>query len=123
MSLLDPMKVSSLLAIFYLGKENNMIVDRRIFVAKAGKGEKMKEILTDLFESNPWPGNVRIYTHCVGPFNHVIVETESESLAAYEKDGVQFEQGFPEGLFDTWHELEMSGANEMWTLAYERRVD
>lgn len=100
-----------------------MIVDRRTFVAKPGKGEQMKEILIDLFEKNPWPGgNVRIYTSHIGPFNHVIVETESEDLAAFEKADAKFGQGFPEGLFDTWHEIEVSASNQMWKLAYERRI-
>ena len=100
-----------------------MIVDRRTFVAKPGSGGKMEEILIDLFEKNPWPGgNVRIYTSHIGPFNHVIVETESEDLAAFEKADVLFGQGFPEGLFDTWHEIEVSASNQILKLAYERRI-
>lgn len=100
-----------------------MIVNRRVFVAKAGQGGKMKELLIKLFEGNPWPGgNVRIYTSHIGPFNHVVVEHESKNLAAYEKEAVQFEQNVPEGILDRFHELEVSGSHEMWTLAYERRA-
>lgn len=100
-----------------------MIVDRRTFVVKPGMGGKMKDILTELFEVNPWPGgNVRIYTSRIGPFGHVIVETESEDLAAFEKDEAQFRQGVPEGTFDIAHELEVSASNQIWILAYERRA-
>ena len=101
-----------------------MIVDRRTFVAKPGSGEKMKEILIELFENNPWPGgNVRIYSSLIGPFNHVIVETESENLTAFEQDQIQFEQGVPEALFETWHEIEVSASTQMWKLDHERRTD
>jgi hypothetical protein len=103
-----------------------MIVERRTFVAKSGKGGKMKENLIDLFEKNPWTGgNVRIYTSHIGPFNHVIVESESESLAAFEQAQIQFEQGVGEGLFDfdIWHEIEVSASTQMWKLAYERRIE
>jgi hypothetical protein len=101
-----------------------MIINRRTLVAKPGQSGKMKEMLIDLFESNPWPGGtVRIYTSHIGPFNHVVVEHESENLAVFEKQDAQFRQNFPAGIFDRFHELEASGYHEMWTLAYERRKD
>ena len=101
-----------------------MIINRRTFVAKPGQGGKMKEMLIDLFETNPWPGGtVRIYSSHIGPFSHVVVEHESENLAAFEKQVAQFEQNIPAGLHDRFAELEVSGYHEMWTLAYERRKD
>lgn len=103
-----------------------MIVDRRTFIAKPGKGGKMKEMLIELFEKNPWPGgNLRIYTSHIGPFNHVIVESESESLAAFEQAQAQFEQGFPKADIDmdVRHEIEVSASTQMWKLAYERRIE
>ena len=102
-----------------------MLVDRRIFVAKPGQSGKMKEMFIGLFKSNPWPaGNVRIYTELVSAFNHIIVETESENMAVYEKANAQFKENFPEGLFDRFHELVgASGTHEMWTLVYEHSKD
>ena len=85
----------------------------------------MVELLNDLFERNPWPGgSVRIYKTLTGPFNHVVVETESASLAAYEEQVTKFETNFPEGLRESWAEVaDSGGSNELWTLASERRVD
>ena len=97
-----------------------MLVNRRVFVARAGKGREMTKILVDLFKHNPWPGgSVRIYTSHIGPFGHVVVETESENLATYEEANAQFEQNIPEELFGNFHKLEDSGFHEMWTIAYE----
>ena len=99
-----------------------MLINRRVFIAKPGKGGQMKDLLVELFEVNPWlGGTVRVYTSHIGPFNHVVVEHESENLAAYEKQSAQFEQNFPAGMFDSFHELEASGYHEMWTLEYENR--
>ena len=99
-----------------------MLVNRRVFVAKPVQSGKMKEMLIALFEVNPWPGGtVRVYTSHIGPFNHVVVEHESENLAAYEEQVAQFERNFPEGMLDSFLELESSGYHEMWTLAYEKR--
>ncbi len=101
-----------------------MIVARRTYVAKPGKNDQMKEVLFDLIEKNPWSGgNTRVYTSHIGPYNHIIVENESESLAAFEKAQSQFTQGVPEGVFDTWQELEASASIQMWKLEYERRVE
>ena len=102
-----------------------MLVDRRIFVAKPFMGGELKEKFIELFESNPWPGgNVRIYTELVSSFDRVIVETESENMAAYEKANAQFGQNMPEGTVDKFRELfGASGTHEMWTLAYAHSKD
>ena len=97
-----------------------MIVDRRVFVSKPGKTGKMKEMLIESHKRGSWSGKVRIYKCEFGPsFQHVMVEAESESLAAYAEEASTFDPKMTAKDMADWHELEASANNQMWELVYE----
>ena len=60
-----------------------MIVIRETFVARPGMASKLAGLLADAVTGGP--DRVRVLTDLVGPFNTVVLETEIESLAAFEQ--------------------------------------
>ena len=98
-----------------------MLVNRRTFVTKPGKSKEVVELLVKVFERNPWPGPMRIYKANVGPFDHVVVDLETESLATYDQDHAQwFSNAIPEEAEAFQALIEPHGTNEVWAIAYEK---
>jgi hypothetical protein len=60
-----------------------MIIVRETFVAKPGMASKLAKLLSDAVHSAP--DRARVLTDLVGPFNTVVVETEVETLSAFDK--------------------------------------
>ena len=60
-----------------------MLIVREIFVAKPGMASKLARQWSEALRGSP--DRVRVLTDLVGPFNTVVLETEIESLTAFEK--------------------------------------
>ena len=60
-----------------------MIVVRETFVAKPGMASKLARLMVEALGGGP--GRFRVLTDMVGVFNTVVLETELESLAAFEQ--------------------------------------
>jgi hypothetical protein len=60
-----------------------MILIRETFVAKPGMASKLARILFDAVVGGP--ERVRVLTDVVGPFNTVVMETEIDDLATFER--------------------------------------
>jgi hypothetical protein len=73
-----------------------MLVVREIFTAKPGQASK----LAGLFKKSMGNlGRVRVMTDFIGDFNTVVMESEVESLADFEKQVEQYKSGsFQKGL-------------------------
>ncbi len=64
-----------------------MIVVREVFHAKPGMASKMVEVFREqMGEGGALPRNLKIMTDLAGSFNKVVLETEYESLEAFEKE-------------------------------------
>lgn len=60
-----------------------MIVIRETFVTKPGMASKLARLMADVMKGSA--DRVRVMTDLIGTFNNVVVETEVENLAAFEK--------------------------------------
>ena len=94
-----------------------MIVVRGVFQAKYGKGDALVALFKEIRES--WPGEYadRILTDISGPFFTVVVETEAESLANWERQRSEIfsKEGFGD-WFARMTELVESGRREFYTI-------
>jgi len=99
-----------------------MYVNRRTFVARKGSADKMLATLNEIFDRQPWPGEVRVYRSRFGPDNHIVVEFECESLAAFEREWQIFHDGaFTEESGQAWTAMEdQGGRNEFWVIVDKR---
>lgn len=61
-----------------------MVVIREVFTAKPGMASKLAAMLKEIAPLVPG-GKVRILTDFVGPFNTVVMETETGSLGDFEE--------------------------------------
>ena len=95
-----------------------MIVERHLYIAKMGRLDDALDHIRRQFSRNPWPNAARLYGSRVGSFNHIAIELESESLAAYEKTWKRWTTvAFTDKMTKEWHELtETGGHNEFWTV-------
>jgi hypothetical protein len=60
-----------------------MLLIRETFVAKPGQASTLAKLLQSVFGGGRY-GKCRILTDLTGDFNRVVMETEVESLAAFE---------------------------------------
>ena len=95
-----------------------MIIVRNVFQAKYGQGDELVELLK---EGRPLLakydiGDYRILTDLAGPFFTVIMESESESLADYEKSRAAFADPDFGPWFSRMTELVDSGSREFFTV-------
>ena len=60
-----------------------MIIIRETFVAKPGMASKLARQFAGAMQDSP--DRVRILTDLIGSFNTVVIETEIDGLAAFEK--------------------------------------
>lgn len=64
-----------------------MIIVREVFHAKPGMASQMVKVFKEMMgNGGPGPRNTRIVTDLAGQFNKVVLETEYESLADFEKE-------------------------------------
>lgn len=62
-----------------------MFIIRETFTAKPGNASKLAKMFREAFSVTPIANTARIMTDFVGPFNTVVLETQAEDLAGYEK--------------------------------------
>jgi hypothetical protein len=60
-----------------------MILIRESFKAKPGMASKLARVFKDALRG--YPENAKVMTDVVGQFNTVVIETEAESFAHFEK--------------------------------------
>lgn len=89
-----------------------VLVNRRTWIARPGKAGDAIDFISSWFEDYTWPGAVRLYRNHLAPFDHVALEVECESLAAYEEHWGRWEASHEEGV----KLVESGGANEIWTI-------
>jgi hypothetical protein len=103
-----------------------MLVNRRTFIVKKPYFDEALALLVEASQlakkANP-KAVFRVYASEIGPFDTIAFETESESLAAYERDSAELQANpavaarWPE-WFKRWQEVtEPGGTNEIWRLA------
>src|SRR5690348_13051482 len=69
-----------------------MLIVREIFVAKPGQAGKLAKLMKAMFNADPnFKG--RVMTDLVADFNNVVVESEVENLAAWEKQMEAYSKG------------------------------
>ena len=107
-----------------------MLIQRRINVAKEGQTEKLAALITGWFaQRNPFPVtrvfvvNSDMQDQSGANPNHVIIEHESENLAAFEASVKQWQSGVTEEDKKAWGELVEEMIVENWTVcgSYEKR--
>ena len=62
---------------------DTMLIVRETFTAKPGQAGKLAKLMKEVLESVP--GKCRVLTDVVADLNTVVLETEVEDLAAFEK--------------------------------------
>jgi hypothetical protein len=94
-----------------------MILVRDVFQAKYGSGDELVALFKEASEMSYWGGNQRLLTDLSGEFFTVVVETEVESLAEYERlrDEEFSKPGFAD-WFARMVPLVESGRREFYTI-------
>ncbi len=90
----------------------NKLVNRRVWIAKPGNAGKVTDFISSWFDEYTWPGAVRVYRNHLAPFDHVALEVECASLAAYEEHWGRWTTSHAEGV----KLIESGGTNEIWTV-------
>jgi hypothetical protein len=100
-----------------------MIVNRRTFNVKHGRGQELValvlgEIAADR-ERGGHTGPTRVYTSSIETFDQVALEWEYQDLAEYWKHWAEwFARPITAAFMQKWLELtKEGGTNEIWTLA------
>ena len=91
-----------------------MFIIRETFTAKPGNASKLAKMFREALSATPVRNTVRIMTDFVGPFNTVVLETEAEDLASYERQMQEY-------MNDTKMREKMTGYTEMY-LAGKREI-
>lgn len=91
-------------------------VIRETFVAKPGQASKlarqMKEAMTSMPRGN---GRTRVLTDFVGPFNTVVLETEVDDIATFDREMREYAQQQPQdNQMRGYTELYQSGKREIY---------
>ena len=86
-----------------------MYIIREVFMAKPGQASK----LAKLFKKMNMP-NSRVMTDMVGPYNTVVMEVETASLADWEKEMNDMKSGKADPRMDPKVAEEMSHYTEMY---------
>ena len=89
-----------------------ILVNRRVWVARPGMAGDAIDFISSWFDEYTWPGAVRVYRNHIAPFDHVALEVECESLAAYEEHWGRWTATHKEGA----KLVESGGTNEIWTV-------
>jgi hypothetical protein len=88
-----------------------MLIIREVFTAKPGQASKLAKLFKKGFGNDP---KIRILTDLAGPYNTVVVETETESLAEFERQMQEYKSGKPDPKMDPKVAEEMSKYTEMY---------
>jgi hypothetical protein len=94
-----------------------MIIIREVFTAKPGQASKLAKLFKKGFERDP---NMRVMTDLVGSYNTVVVETQANSLAEFEKQMEDYRSGKPDPKMNPEVAEEMSKYTEMYLTGRER---
>ena len=89
-----------------------VLVNRRTWIARPGKAGDAIDFISSWFVDYTWPGAVRVYRNHLAPFDHVALEVECESVAAYEEHWGRWTASHEEGVTL----VESGGANDLWTV-------
>jgi hypothetical protein len=88
-----------------------MLVIREIFTAKPGQASKLAALFKKAMAGF---GDYRIMTDAIGEFNTVVMETEVESLAEYERQMKEYQAGDMMKKMDKETAAAMSKYTEMY---------
>ncbi len=91
-----------------------MYIIRETFIAKPGMASALAKKFAEAFAEMP-ESKSRILTDSISDFNQVVIETEIESLTAYEKRMKEYEQ--PSDMREkmkNYHELFLTGKREIF---------
>ncbi len=88
-----------------------MLIIREVFTAKPGQASKLAKLCKKGFSGDP---NMRVMTDMVGDFNTVVIETQVNSLAEFEKQMEEYKSGKPDPKMDPKVAEEMSKYTEMY---------
>jgi hypothetical protein len=88
-----------------------MLIIREIFVAKPGQASKLAKLFK---KGMPSEMHARVMTDVVGNYNTVVVETQVNSLAEFEKQMEEYQSGKPDPKMDPKVMEEMSKYTEMY---------
>ncbi len=88
-----------------------MLIIREVFTAKPGQASKLAKLFKKAFVSDP---TARVMTDMVGDYNTVVVEVQSPSLTAFEKQMEEYKSGKPDPTMDPQTMEEMSKYIEMY---------
>jgi hypothetical protein len=94
-----------------------MIVNRREFKVKPGKGKEAIELAKAEAKRVAPNLTVRFYSCTLGPFNTIAWEAEYESLAAYEKANADINARISPEFWKKWYGLvDIGGESLIWTV-------
>lgn len=88
-----------------------MIIVREVFTAKPGQASKLAKLFRKAFGGDP---NARVMTDMAGDYNTVVVETQMNNLAEFEKQMEDYKSGKPDPKMDPKVMEEMSKYTEMY---------
>ena len=88
-----------------------MLIIREVFTAKPGQASKFAKLCKKAFGGD---STARIMTDMVGDFNTVVIETQANSLAEFEKQMEEYKSGKPDPKMDPKVAEEMSKYTEMY---------
>ncbi|MHB1048627.1 MAG: hypothetical protein ACYC09_01005 [Bacteroidota bacterium] len=88
-----------------------MLIVRDIFTAKPGQASKLAKLCKKTFGVE---SNVRVMTDFVAEFNTVVVETEIQKLAEFERHMEEHASGKPEPRIDPKTMEELSKYTDMY---------
>ena len=96
-----------------------MIINRRTFVAKPGRTDDAKVLAQEAVRAKPagMTRPVRWYEIAFGPWDHLALETEFETLAECERLMDEWLANLSPEFWKKWQEvMATGGSNELWTL-------
>lgn len=91
-----------------------MLINRRTFVIRRGQFDEALALMREAVQQSGAP--TRILIPEVAPFDHLVVEGEFESLAAYERYwGEWFASPDATAFLERWQTVtDTGGTNEIW---------
>ena len=88
-----------------------MLIVREVFTAKPGQASKLAKLFKKAMGGE---SNVRVMTDLVGEYNTVVIETQTNSLAEFEKEMEEYKSGKHDPKMDPKVAEEMSKYTEMY---------
>lgn len=88
-----------------------MLIIREVLTAKPGQASKLAKLCKKVFGGDP---TARVMTDMVGNYNTVVIETQVNNLAEFEKQMEEYKSGKPDPKMDPKVAEEMSKYTEMY---------